>query len=65
MRLLYICHRQTYRLTAEPFLASMSSLLEPLRLGEEAPEGYSCENVCQWTTLFETLSPPETCFSSK
>jgi hypothetical protein len=23
------------------------------------------KNVCQWTTLFETLSPPETCFSSK
>src|SRR5258708_1125601 len=51
--------------TAQPFLTPVSGLLEPLRLGEEAPAGHSRKNVCQWTTLFETLSPPETCFSSK
>ena len=43
----------------------MSGLLEPLRLGEEAPAGHSWENVCQWTTLFEALSPLETCLSGK
>ena len=55
MRLPYICRRQTYGQTAEPFLTPVSSLLEPLRLGEEAPEGYSRKNVYQWTTLFEPL----------
>src|SRR6266566_7868508 len=50
---------------ALPFLASVSGLLEPLRLGEEAPAGHSRENVCQWTTLFEALSPLETCISNK
>lgn len=34
-------------------------------VGEEAPAGYSRENVCQWTTLFEALSPLETCFYNK
>jgi hypothetical protein len=43
----------------------MSSLLKPLRLGEEASAGYSWKNICQWTTLFEALSPLETCLSSK
>jgi len=43
----------------------MSGLLEPLRLGEEAPAGHSWENICQWTTLFEALSPLETCLSGK
>ena len=43
----------------------MSGLLEPLRLGEEAPAGHSWENVCRWTTLFEALSPLEACLSCK
>ncbi len=65
MGLSHICHGQTLWQTAEPFLTPVSGLLEPLRLGEEAPADHSRKNVCQWTTLFETLSPPETCFSSK
>ena len=60
MRLPYVCHRQTWRQTAPPFLVPVSELLEPLRLGEEAPAAHSRENVCQWTTLFEALSPLET-----
>jgi len=50
---------------AEPFLATVSGLLEPFRLGEKAPAGHSWENVCQRTMLFEVLSPLETCLSNR
>src|SRR6266566_2310178 len=65
MGLSHICHGQTLWQTAEPFLAPVSGLLEPLGLGQGAPADHSRANVCQWTTSFEALSPLETYLSNR